>query len=78
MESEFARITVDPSKDARRSLHSRARIPVASVVGQLAADVPTEQILLDFPDLEAADIPAELEYAAAVVQERELPFTRLA
>jgi uncharacterized protein (DUF433 family) len=40
--------------------------------------VPAEQILLDFPDLEPADISAALEYAAAAVQERELPLTRLA
>ena len=26
-----------------------------------------------FPDLEAADMPAALEYAAAAVQERHLP-----
>jgi uncharacterized protein (DUF433 family) len=51
---------------------------VATVLGQLAAGVPAEQILLDFPDLEPADIPAALEYAAAAVQERELPLTRLA
>ena len=54
------------------------RIPVATVLSQLAAGVPAEQILLDFPDLEPADIPAALEYAAAAVQERELPLTRLA
>ncbi|MGH3814521.1 MAG: hypothetical protein ACRDUV_19060 [Pseudonocardiaceae bacterium] len=31
--------------------------------------------LEDFPDLEQADILAALEYAAAAVQERELPLT---
>ena len=52
------------------------RIPVATVVGQLAAGQSTEQILDDFPDLEADDITAALEFAAAAVQERELPLTR--
>lgn len=52
------------------------RIPVATVLGQLAAGVSSEAILADFPDLEPADIPAALEYAAAAVQERELPLTR--
>jgi uncharacterized protein (DUF433 family) len=33
-------------------------------------------LLADFPDLEADDITASLEYAAAAVQERELPLTR--
>jgi uncharacterized protein (DUF433 family) len=30
-------------------------------------------VLTDFPDLEPEDITAALEYAAAAVQERELP-----
>ena len=52
------------------------RIPVATVIGQLAAGRTADQILAEFPDLEAGDIPAALEYAAAAVQERELPLTR--
>ncbi len=54
------------------------RIPVATVMGQLAAGQSTGQILTDFPDLEPDDITAALEYAAAAVQERELPLTRSA
>jgi len=49
---------------------------VATVIGQLAAGRTAEEILADFPDLEADDIPAALEYAPAAVQERELPLTR--
>jgi uncharacterized protein (DUF433 family) len=78
MESEFERITVDPSKMRGVPCIRGLRIPVATVLGQLAAGVPAEQILLDFPDLEPADISAALEYAAAAVQERELPLTQLA
>ena len=78
MESEFERITVDPSKMRGAPCIRGLRVPVATVLGQLAAGVPSEQILLDFPDLEPADIPAALEYAAAAVQERELPGLRLA
>jgi hypothetical protein len=51
------------------------RIPVATILGQLAAGRTEAEILEDFPDLEAEDITAALESAAAV-QERELPFTR--
>ena len=54
------------------------RIPVATVMGQLAAGQTTEQIVADFPDLEPDDVTAALEYAAAAVQERELPLTRSA
>lgn len=49
------------------------RIPVSTVLGQLAAGRTRKQILADFPDLEAEDIDAALEFAAEAVQERELP-----
>jgi uncharacterized protein (DUF433 family) len=39
----------------------------------LAAGREPEEILEDFPNLERDDILAALEYAAAAVQERELP-----
>ncbi|HRE16127.1 MAG TPA: DUF433 domain-containing protein [Rhodocyclaceae bacterium] len=40
------------------------RIRVADVLGMLAAGAGEAEILADFPDLEAADIRACLEYAA--------------
>ncbi len=52
------------------------RIPVATVLGQLAAGRSKAEILADFPDLEPEDITAAREYGAAAVQERELPLTR--
>jgi uncharacterized protein (DUF433 family) len=76
MEPEFERITIDPSKMRGAPCIRGLRIPVATVLGQLAAGVSSDEILRDFPDLERDDIPAALEYAAAAVQERELPLTR--
>jgi uncharacterized protein (DUF433 family) len=73
---EFERITIDPAKMRGVPCIRGLRIPVATVLGQLAAGRTVEQILADFPDLEAEDITASLEYAAAAVQERELPLTR--
>jgi uncharacterized protein (DUF433 family) len=73
---EFERITIDPAKMRGVPCIRGLRIPVATVLGQLAAGRTVEQILADFPDLEAKDITASLEYAAAAVQERELPLTR--
>ncbi len=35
-----------------------------------------EQLLTDYPYLERADVLAALEYAAAVVNEREVPVAR--
>ena len=73
---EFERITVDPAKMRGAPCIRGLRIPVATVLGQLAAGQTADEILADFPDLEADDIPAALAYAAAAVQERELPFAR--
>ena len=69
----FERITIDPAKMRGAPCIRGLRIPVAAVLGQLAAGRTTAEILTDFPDLEAEDIRAALEYAAAAVQERELP-----
>lgn len=73
---EFERITVNPSKMRGVPCIRGLRIPVATVVGQLAAGLSATELLADFPDLEPEDIPAALEYAAAAVQERELPLIR--
>lgn len=73
---DFERISVDPTKMRGVPCIRGLRIPVATVLGQLAARRSAEEILADFPDLEPDDIPAALEYAAAAVQERELPLAR--
>ena len=73
---DYERITIDPAKMRGAPCIRGLRIPVATVIGQLAAGRTADEILVDFPDLEAADIPAALEFAAAAVQERELPLTR--
>ena len=73
---EFERITIDPKKMRGVPCIRGLRIPVATVLGQLAAGQTDAEILADFPDLEPEDIKAALEYAAAAVQERELPLTR--
>lgn len=49
------------------------RIPVATIVGLVAQGRTTQQILVDYPDLEAADVAQALEYAADAVRERQLP-----
>ena len=71
MESE--RITIDPATMRGIPCIRGSRIPIAAVLGQLAAGQSVDEILADFPDLEAADITGVLEYAAAAVRERGLP-----
>jgi uncharacterized protein (DUF433 family) len=72
----FERITVEPDKMGGVPCIRGLRIPVATVVGMLAEGMTDEEILADYPDLEAGDIRAALEYAAEAVRERELPLRR--
>lgn len=69
----FERISIDHEKMGGLPCIRDLRIPVSTVLGQLAAGRTTPEILDDFPDLEPADILAALEYAAAAIQEQELP-----
>jgi len=71
----YERISIDHAKMGGLPCIRDLRIPVSTVIGQLAARRTHADILADFPDLEEADIVAALEYAAAAVQERELPLT---
>lgn len=49
---------------------------MSAVLGQLAAGRSIEEVLVDYPYLERADFLAALEFAAAAVQERELPLAQ--
>jgi uncharacterized protein (DUF433 family) len=70
---EFQRITVDPRQMGGVPCLRRLRIPVATVVGMVADGMSDEAILQAYPDLEREDIREALRYAAAALQERELP-----
>jgi uncharacterized protein (DUF433 family) len=70
---EFHRITVDPRQMGGVPCLRRLRIPVATVVGMVADGMSDEDILQAYPDLEREDIREALRYAAAALQERELP-----
>lgn len=49
------------------------RIPVATIVGLVAEGMAAEQITTEYPQLAVADVRAALEFAAAAVDERQLP-----
>ena len=74
----FERITVDPQRMGGVPCIRDLRVTVSMVLGQLAGGASTDDVLSDYPYLERADILAALEYAAAVVNKRELPVARLA
>lgn len=63
----FERITVDPTVMGGQPTIRGLRFPVKTVVRMVAQGMSNEQILAEHPDLEAADIRAALEYAAAAL-----------
>ena len=69
----FERITVDPAQMGGVPCIRGLRIPVATVVGLVAQGMTETQIVEEYPDLEVADVRQALAYAAAAVDERQLP-----
>jgi uncharacterized protein (DUF433 family) len=58
------RITTNPNQCGGRPCIRGMRIRVKDVLDMLADGATQEEILADFPDLEAADIQASIAYAA--------------
>jgi uncharacterized protein (DUF433 family) len=58
------RITVEPGKCGGRPCIRGTRLRVMDVLELLAADASRDEILADYPFLEAADIQAALLYSA--------------
>jgi uncharacterized protein (DUF433 family) len=69
----FERITFDPHIMGGRACIRGMRLPVSVIIGQIARGATTDDVLADYPDLEAADIQQALEYAAWLTQEEVVP-----
>ncbi|MGH9164336.1 MAG: DUF433 domain-containing protein [Acidimicrobiales bacterium] len=69
----FERISVDHRIMGGLPCIKGTRIPVATVVGMVADGMTIEEILADFPQLTDDDLRDALRFAAAAVDERELP-----
>jgi uncharacterized protein (DUF433 family) len=67
--NQFERITFDPQIMGGRACIRGMRIPVSVIVKQIAHGADREQVLVDYPDLQAEDIQQALEYAAWLSQE---------
>jgi uncharacterized protein (DUF433 family) len=61
------RITVNPKVLVGKPTIRGLRISVEQILNALAAGVPEEDLLKDYPELEADDIRAALAYAASVM-----------
>ena len=64
----FTRITVDAKQMGDVPCIRGLRIPVATVVGIVADEMPEAGVLAAYPDLEREDIREALRYAAAAVR----------
>ena len=69
----FKRVTVNPEQMGGVPCIRSLRIPVATVVGLVAQGMAETEILAEYPDLEIEDIRQALAFAAAAVDERQLP-----
>jgi len=67
MSELLSRITINPAQCHGRPCIRGMRIRVADILEMLANGASAKEILADFPDLEADDIRASLEYASRVV-----------
>jgi uncharacterized protein (DUF433 family) len=72
----FERISVDPARVGGLPTIRDTRVTVGMILGQLASGRSVDEVLSDYPYLERDDILAALEYAAAAVNEREVPVAR--
>jgi uncharacterized protein (DUF433 family) len=60
----FERISVDPKQMGGVPCIRGMRIPVVTVISQLAAGRSEQEVLADYPYLEREDVLAALEYGA--------------
>jgi len=74
--SQMHRITFNPNQCGGRPCIRGMRIRVKDVLEMLAAGETEQTILTDFPDLQAEDIRASLEYAARQVDHAVLSLAK--
>lgn len=78
MGTALERITIDPGQMNGVPCIRHLRIPVATILRQLAKGLHEAEILAQYPDLELEDIRASLSFAAFIAEEREIALPRSA
>ncbi|MDQ6631087.1 MAG: DUF433 domain-containing protein [Verrucomicrobiota bacterium] len=66
------RIIVDPQICSGKPVIRGTRIMVKNLLGMVAGGYSAERILKAYPELNAEDVSAALEYAAELVTEEQL------
>lgn len=69
----FDRISFDPKIMGGRACVRGMRLTVSLLVNLVANGMTTEEILSEYPDLEAEDIRQALQYASALANEEVHP-----
>lgn len=67
------RITVDPRVCHGKACIRGTRVMVSVILDNLAANVPAEEILRNYPTLRPDDLQAAIAYAADLARERVIP-----
>jgi uncharacterized protein (DUF433 family) len=72
MDPLLSRITIDPAICHGQPCIRGLRYPVQTLLELLSAGMSFDDILADYPDLEAEDLRAALAYAARLTHTRRL------
>jgi uncharacterized protein (DUF433 family) len=67
------RVVIDPNIYHGQACVKGTRIPVHQIIAMLANGDTIEEILIEYPSLERADILACLNYAASLAEEQVTP-----
>jgi uncharacterized protein (DUF433 family) len=70
---QFPRITMDPDVCFGKPCIRGMRLPVASILSYLSGGMTTDEILKDWPELEAEDLTEALAFAATALEDSFLP-----
>jgi uncharacterized protein (DUF433 family) len=71
-EQLMRRISIDPEVMVGKPVIQGTRIPVELIVRMLAQGIPENEILQEYPGLQADDIRAALAYAAHVLAHEDV------
>jgi len=66
------RISIDPEVMAGKPVIRGTRVPVALILKMLGQGIPNEDVLAEYPQLEARDIDAATTYAARVIDHEDV------
>lgn len=72
----FPRITMDPEVCFGKPCIRGMRLPVASILSYLSGGMTPGEILIEWPELEAADLTEALAFAATALDDTFLPLEK--